>query len=293
MTATGLDVPPSYHSSATHRPTALPVRVFRRRRGWVALDWRELWEYRELLFFLTWRDVKIRYKQTVLGAAWAVLQPALSMVIFTLIFGRLAKLPSDGAPYPIFVYAGLLPWTFFANAVTTSANSLVNSSNLITKVYFPRVIVPLAAVGAGLVDLAVAFMLVAVLLVWYHIPLTPMFLLLPAVIAGTIVAAVGVGTVLSALTVTYRDFRYVVPFTVQLWLYATPVMYAASVVPTRWRTAYALNPMAGLTDAFRAAILGRTPIWPMVGVSTASAIVILVVGLAYFQRVERRFVDIV
>jgi lipopolysaccharide transport system permease protein len=252
-----------------------------------------MWEYRELAFFLTWRDVKIRYKQTALGAAWAVLQPALSMVIFTLIFGRLAKLPSDGAPYPIFVYAGLLPWTFFANAVTTSSNSLVNSSNLITKVYFPRVIVPLAAVGAGLVDLAVAFLLVAVLLVWYHIPLTPMFLLLPAMVFLAIVAAVGVGTVLSALTVTYRDFRYVVPFTVQLWLYATPVMYAASAVPAKWRVAYSLNPMAGVTEGFRAAILGRAPIWPMVGISTASAFVILFAGIAYFQRVERRFVDIV
>jgi lipopolysaccharide transport system permease protein len=272
---------------------SLPVRVYRKRRGWIPLDWRELWEFRELLFFLTWRDVMVRYKQTALGAAWAVLQPALTMVIFTLIFGRLAKLPSDGFPYPIFVYAGLLPWTFFANAVTTSSNSLVNSANLITKVYFPRVIVPLATVCAGLVDFACAFVLLALLMVWYHVPLTPMFALVPVMLLGTVIAAVAVGTILSALTVSYRDFRYVVPFAVQLWLYATPVMYATRVVPERWRLWYAINPMAGMTEGFRAAILGRTPIWPVVGVSAVTAALALVVGVVYFQRVERRFVDIV
>jgi lipopolysaccharide transport system permease protein len=272
---------------------SLPVRVYRKRRGWIPLDWRELWEFRELLFFLTWRDVMVRYKQTALGAAWAVLQPALTMVIFTLIFGRLAKLPSDGFPYPIFVYAGLLPWTFFANAVSQSSNSLVNSANLITKVYFPRVLVPLATVCAGLVDFACAFLLLAVLLVWYHVPLTPMFALLPVMLLGTVVAAVAVGTILSALTVAYRDFRYVVPFAVQLWLYATPVMYATRAVPERWRLWYALNPMAGMTDGFRAAILGRTPLWPVVGISAVTAALAIVVGVAYFQRVERRFVDIV
>jgi lipopolysaccharide transport system permease protein len=274
-------------------PSSLPVRVYRKRRGWIPLDWRELWEFRELLFFLTWRDVMVRYKQTALGAAWAVLQPALTMVIFTLIFGRLAKLPSDGFPYPIFVYAGLLPWTFFANAVTTSSNSLVNSANLITKVYFPRVIVPLATVCAGLVDFACAFVLLVVLLVWYHVPLTPMFALVPVMLVGTVIAAVAVGTILSALTVSYRDFRYVVPFAVQLWLYATPVMYATRVVPERWRLWYAINPMAGMTEGFRAAILGRTPLWPVIGVSAVTATLALVVGVVYFQRVERRFVDIV
>jgi lipopolysaccharide transport system permease protein len=271
----------------------LPVRVYRKRRGWIPLDWRELWEFRELVFFLTWRDVMVRYKQTALGAAWAVLQPALTMVIFTLIFGRLAKLPSDGIPYPIFVYAGLLPWTFFANAVTTSSTSLVNSANLITKVYFPRIIVPLATVAAGLVDFAVAFILLAILLVWYHVPLTPMFALLPIMLLGTVVAAVAVGTILSALTVTYRDFRYVVPFTVQLWLYASPVMYATRAVPARWQLWYALNPMAGMIEGFRAAVLGRPPLWPVVAVSAVTAIVAVIGGLAYFQRVERRFVDIV
>jgi lipopolysaccharide transport system permease protein len=270
-----------------------PVRVYRRRRGWIAVEWRELWEFRELLLFLAWRDITVRYKQTALGAAWAVLQPALTMVVFTLLFGRLAHLPSDGLPYPIFVYAGLLPWTFFANAVTSSSNSLVNSANLITKVYFPRVIVPLAAVAAGLVDLAVAFLLLGVLLLWYHVPLTPMLALLPLMVIGTVVAAVAVGTILSALTVTYRDFRYVVPFTVQLWMYATPVMYATAAVPDRWRRWYAVNPMAGMTDGFRAAVLGRAPLWPVVGISSLSAVIALGVGIAYFQRVERRFVDIV
>ena len=195
------------------------------------LDLRELWEFRELLYFLVWRDVKVRYKQTVLGALWAVLQPALFMVVFTLIFGRLAHLPSDGVPYPVFVYAGLLPWTFFATAVTMSSTSLVNSANLITKIYFPRMIVPLAAVGVGLVDLVVASALMAGLLVWYHVALTPLMLLAPVFMLGVLLAATGIGALLAALTVTYRDFRYIVPFAVQLWMYATPVVYAARSVP--------------------------------------------------------------
>jgi lipopolysaccharide transport system permease protein len=267
--------------------------VYRRRQGVAALDWAELWEYRELLYFLVWRDVKVRYKQAVLGAGWAVLQPAMAMVIFTIIFGRLVKLPTDGSPYPVFVYAGLLPWTFFSNAVSTASNSLVNNANVITKVYFPRVIVPLAAVGAGLVDFAVAFLLLIVLLVWYHIPLTPWFALVPVFLFLTIIAAVGVGTILSALTVNYRDFRWVLPFAIQTWLYATPVTYAASVVPVKWRVAFGLNPMAGMVEGFRSAVLGRPPLWTLVGTSAAVAVTTLVLGLIYFQRVERTFVDVV
>ena len=258
-----------------------------------ALDWAELWEYRELLYFLVWRDVKVRYKQAALGASWAVLQPTMAMVIFTVIFGRLVKLPTDGSPYPVFVYAGLLPWTFFSNAVTTSTNSLVNSANLITKVYFPRVLVPLAPVGAGLVDFTVAFLLLIVLLVWYHIPITPWFALVPVFLALAIVATIGVGIVLSALTVNYRDFRYVVPFAIQIWLYATPVTYASSVVPERWRVLFGLNPMAGVVEGFRSAVLGRPPLWTLVGTSALVSVGILVLGLAYFQRVERTFVDVV
>jgi lipopolysaccharide transport system permease protein len=274
--------------------TTVPrLHVYRRRQGVAALDWAELWEYRELLYFLVWRDVKVRYKQAVLGAGWAVLQPAMAMVIFTIIFGRLVKLPTDGSPYPVFVYAGLLPWTFFSNAVSTASNSLVNSANVITKVYFPRVIIPLAAVGAGLVDFTVAFGLLIILLVWYHIPLTPWFALVPVFLLLTIIAAVGVGTVLSALTVNYRDFRWVLPFAIQVWLYATPVTYASSVVPEKWRVAFGLNPMAGVVEGFRSAVLGRPPLWTLVGTSAVVAVATLVLGLIYFQRVERTFVDVV
>lgn len=274
--------------------TTVPrLHVYRRRQGVAALDWAELWEYRELLYFLVWRDVKVRYKQAVLGAGWAVLQPAMAMVIFTIIFGRLVKLPTDGSPYPVFVYAGLLPWTFFSNAVSTASNSLVNSANVITKVYFPRVIIPLAAVGAGLVDFAVAFGLLIILLVWYHIPLTPWFALVPVFLFLTIIAAVGVGTILSALTVNYRDFRWVLPFAIQVWLYATPVTYASSVVPQKWRVAFGLNPMAGIVEGFRSAVLGRPPLWTLVGTSALVAVTTLALGLIYFQRVERTFVDVV
>ena len=274
--------------------TTVPrLHVYRRRQGVAALDWAELWEYRELLYFLVWRDVKVRYKQAVLGAGWAVLQPAMAMVIFTIIFGRLVKLPTDGSPYPVFVYAGLLPWTFFSNAVSTASNSLVNSANVITKVCFPRVIIPLAAVGAGLVDFTVAFGLLIILLVWYHIPLTPWFALVPVFLLLTIIAAVGVGTVLSALTVNYRDFRWVLPFAIQVWLYATPVTYASSVVPEKWRVAFGLNPMAGVVEGFRSAVLGRPPLWTLVETSAIVAVTTLVLGLVYFQRVERTFVDVV
>ena len=274
--------------------TTVPrLHVYRRRQGVAALDWAELWEYRELLYFLVWRDVKVRYKQAVLGAGWAVLQPAMAMVIFTIIFGRLVKLPTDGSPYPVFVYAGLLPWTFFSNAVSTASNSLVNSANVITKVYFPRVIIPLAAVGAGLVDFTVAFGLLIILLVWYHIPLTPWFALVPVFLLLTIIAAVGVGTILSALTVNYRDFRWVLPFAIQVWLYATPVTYASSVVPEKWRVAFGLNPMAGVVEGFRSAVLGRPPLWTLVETSAVVAVTTLVLGLVYFQRVERTFVDVV
>lgn len=268
-------------------------RIYRRLRGWRAVDVRELWEFRELLYFLVWRNVRVRYKQTVLGALWAVLQPALFMIVFTAIFGRLAHLPSDNVPYPVFVYAGLLPWTFFASAITTSSLSLVNSANLITKIYFPRLIIPLSAVGVGLVDLAVASVLMIVLLVWYHIPITPWLALAPLFVVGAMIAAVGVGALLSALTVTYRDFRYVVPFAVQLWMYATPVVYAASLVSARWRLLFGLNPLTGMIEGFRASVLGRAPDWSLVELSAASVIGVLVIGVAYFQRVERRFVDVV
>jgi lipopolysaccharide transport system permease protein len=264
-------------------------------RGPGGIDWREIWRYRELLGFLTWRDIKIRYKQTALGAAWAILQPFLTMVVFSIFFGRLAGLgaKTGGVPYPIYVYAGLLPWTFFANAIGTCGNSLVGSSNLITKVYFPRLIIPLGAVGAGLVDLGVSFGILFAMMIYYGTALTWQVLLLPLFLAGTILAATGTGALLAALTVAYRDFRYVVPFLTQLWMFVTPVIYPASIVPERWRWLFALNPMAGLIDGFRAALLGRRLDWPHVGISIGAACLLFVVGALYFQRVERRFADII
>jgi lipopolysaccharide transport system permease protein len=280
----------SHAESGSEVPGA---RVFGAHRGWRILDVGELWEFRELLFFLVWRDIKVRYKQTVLGALWAVLQPALYMALFTVVFGRLAHLPSDNVPYPVFVFAALLPWTFVANSVTTAGTSLVNNANLITKVYFPRLIVPLGSVGAGLVDLGVGMLLLLGLIWYFHVPLTPRILLLPAVVVLALVVAVAFGAMLSALTVAYRDFRYVVPFAMQMWMYATPVVYPASLVPARWRALLWLNPMAGVVDAFRAFALGRAVDWALVGVSAATSVVWLFVAAVYFARVERRFVDVV
>jgi lipopolysaccharide transport system permease protein len=269
------------------------VRVFGARRGWRALDVAELWEFRELLYFLIWRDVKVRYKQTALGALWAVLQPAMYMVLFTLVFGRLAHLPSDGVPYPVFVFAGLLPWTFVANAVTNAGTSLVNNANLITKVYFPRFVVPLGSVGAALVDLGVGIVLLLGLQLYYRVPLTWSMLLLPAVLVMALVTAVACGALLSALTVAYRDFRYVVPFGVQVWMYATPVVYPASLVPERWRAFLWLNPMAGVVDGFRALALGRQVHWMLIAASGVTGALWFIGAVLYFARVERRFVDVV
>jgi lipopolysaccharide transport system permease protein len=264
-------------------------------RGWAGVRWSELWLHRELLYFLTWRDLKIRYKQTVLGAAWAILQPFMTMVVFSLIFGRLAGLgaKTGGVPYPVYVYAGLLPWTFFAGAIANSANSLVGSSNLITKVYFPRLIIPLAAVGAGLMDFSISLVVLFALMGFYGTALSWQVLFLPLFLAGTLVAATGVGALLSALTVAYRDFQYVVPFLVQLWLFVTPVIYPSSLVPQQWRWLLSLNPMAGLIDGFRAAFLGRPLEWPQIGLSLLVAALLFLGGAAYFRKVERRFADVI
>jgi homopolymeric O-antigen transport system permease protein len=272
-----------------------PAQTIEPSSGWVQIDWGEIWRYRELLCFLTWRDVKIRYKQTVLGAAWAILQPFMTMVVFSLFFGRLAGLGNrtGGVPYPIYVYAGLLPWTFFANSITNSGNSLVGSSNLITKVYFPRLIIPLAAVGAGLVDLGVSFAVLLGMMAYYGTPLSWQLLLVPLFLLGTLLAATGVGTLLSALTVAYRDFRYVVPFMVQLWMFATPVIYPSSIIPKQWHWLLSLNPMAGLIDGFRAAFLARPLDWPHIGLSLAVAAALFFCGAAYFRSTERRFADII
>src|SRR6185503_3463341 len=228
------------------------------RRAWTSIDLKELWHYRELLYFLTWRDVKVRYKQTALGAAWAIIQPFFMMLVFSLFFGRLARVPSDGIPYPVFAFCALVPWQLFANALTESSNSLVGNQNLITKVYFPRLVVPIAAVLSGLVDFLIAFAILIVMMLFYGIVPGPAILALPGFILLAVLTALAVGLWLSALNVQYRDVRYTMNFLVQFWLFATPVAYPSSIVPENWRALYGLNPMAGVVEGFRWALLGKT-----------------------------------
>lgn len=269
------------------------VTVIEPRKGWRALDLKELWAYRELLWVLTMRDIKVRYKQTVLGFAWAIIQPVMMMLVFSVFFGRLAGMPSDGAPYPLFVYSGLLPWIFFQNAVGNSSNSLVGSAHLVTKVYFPRLIIPLSSIGGGLADFFIATSVLFVLMIGYGTPFGAGLLVAPLLVLGVVFTALGVGTFLSALTVAYRDFRYVVPFMLQFWMFATPVVYPASLVPDRWRLLFYLNPMAGMIEGFRAAFLGRPLDGVALALSLAMAAGLFVAGVAYFEKVERRFADIV
>jgi lipopolysaccharide transport system permease protein len=258
------------------------------------LGLREFLEYRELLFFLIWRDIKVRYKQTVLGAAWAIIQPFMTMVVFSLFFGRLAGIPSEGVPYPIFSYAALVPWTFFANGLSQSANSLVGSANLLTKVYFPRLTIPIASVLSGAVDFVLAFLVLLGMMLFYRVTPTWNILWLPLFLLLALVTALGVGLWLSALNVEYRDVRYVVPFLVQFWLFATPIAYPSSLLSEPWRTIYALNPMVGVVEGFRWALLGtETAPGPMILISALAAIVILLGGVVYFRRMEDTFADVV
>lgn len=258
------------------------------------LDLGGLWPYRELLYFLSWRDVKVRYKQTALGAAWAILQPLMTMLVFTVLFGRLAKMPASGdAPYALFAYAGLLPWNFFSNAVTTSGSSLVASANLISKVYFPRVIIPASAVLSGLVDFVVAFAFFIVLMIFYGYSPTWNLLLMPVMLIIATLLSIAVGLFCSALNVRYRDVRYAIPFLLQIGMFATPIIYPPHLVPDKWRWALMLNPMAGVVDGFRASLLG-TPIDARgVLLTTLYTLVLLVAGAAYFKRVEHSFADVV
>jgi lipopolysaccharide transport system permease protein len=274
-------------------PPAHPLFVIVPTKGFVAIDFRELWHYRDLLYFLTWREISIRYKQTALGFAWAILQPLLTMVVFTVFLGRLAKVPSDGVPYPVFSYLGLLPWTYFANAVTRSGSSLVSNANLLSKVYFPRLLIPLSGTLSALVDLVVAFAILLVLMLLYSVPITVSLLLVIPLTIMTSIAAIGVGMWFSALNVQYRDVQHAVPFLIQLWMFATPVVYPSSVVPHRWRLLFAINPMAGIIEAYRAAALGRQVDWPTLGVSLLVVVAILAIGAWQFRRMERRFADIV
>jgi lipopolysaccharide transport system permease protein len=272
----------------------LPHTVIRPSRGWVSLDLKELWHYRELLFFLAWRDIKVRYTQTALGAAWAIIQPLLSMIVFTIFFGRLAKVPSDGIPYPLFAYTALVPWQLFAYALTESSNSVVLSERLITKVYFPKLVIPFASVLAGLVDFTIAFSLVIGMLIWYHITPTWAVLTVPLFVLFTMATALAAGLWLSALNVQYRDVRHTLTFIVQFWLFASPVVYPSTLIPARWRPLYGLNPMAGVIEGFRWALLRKAPApGPMLGVSILVTAAVLVGGLYYFRRMEKTFADVV
>ena len=263
-------------------------------RGWMSLGLRELWEYRELLYFLTWRDIKVRYKQTALGAAWAILQPVLTMVVFSLFFGKLADMPSDDVPYPVFSLAGLVPWTFFAYALTQSSNSLVQSSNLVRKVYFPRLAVPIASVLSGVVDFILAFIVLLGMMLWFDIVPTWKIVILPFLLFLALITSLGIGLWMSALNVMYRDVRYVLPFLTQFWLFATPIAYPSSLLPEQWRALYSLNPMVGVVEGFRWALLNTdTQPGPMLLVSTVAAICLLLAGALYFRRMEKTFADVV
>ncbi len=270
------------------------VTVIEASSGWSALRLGELWAYRELLLFLAWRDVSVRYKQTLLGAAWAILQPLLSMIVFTLIFGNFAGLPSDNVPYPVLTYTALLPWQYFATAMSNASNSLVGSANLLTKVYFPRLVIPVAAVLPAAVDFVIAFAILLVMMLIYGITPTWNVLWLPVFMLLAVVTALGVSLWLSALNVQYRDVRYAVPFLVQFWMYASPVAYSSSIIPERWRALYGLNPMTGVIEGFRWALLGTdTAPGVFTLISAGIAVLILVSGAFYFTHMEKTFADVV
>lgn len=263
-------------------------------RSGVHLNLSELWQYRELLYFLVWRDIKVRYKQTLLGAGWAILQPVMTMLVFSLFFGKLAKIPSDNIPYPIFCFAALVPWNFFANGLTQSSNSLVGSSNLITKVYFPRLAIPLASILSGAVDFMLSFLVLLLLIIYYAPPLSINLLLLPCFILTAFITALGAGLWLSALNVQFRDVRYLIPFITQFWMLATPVAYSGRMLPEPWRSIYGINPMAGVVEGFRWSLLGigSSP-GPIIIVSIITSLLLLLSGLIYFQKMEKTFADIV
>lgn len=263
-------------------------------RGWVAVNLRDLWDYRELAFFLTWRDISVRYKQTALGVLWAIIQPFMTMLVFSVFFGRLGKIPSDGVPYPIFAFCALLPWQLFANSITEAGNSLVSNQALVTKVYFPRLVIPISATLAGMLDFVIAFVILLGMMVFYGIAPTAAVWTLPLFLLLALVTALGVGLWLSALNVQYRDVRYTIPFLTQFWLFATPIAYPSSLIPERWRALYGLNPMAGVVEGFRWALLGtgQAP-GPMLAISSLTAGALFVAGLFYFRRMERTFADTV
>lgn len=284
------------HSDASIQLAQAPpfTTIVQPRKGIWDLDLKSVWEYRELLYFLVWRDVKVRYKQTALGVAWAILQPLLATLIFSIFFGHLAKIPSNGIPYPLFTYVAMVPWQFFAFALTESSNSLVASQNLIKKVYFPRLVIPMGSVLAGLVDFCFAFVVLIGMMFYYGIAPSKSILLFPVFLLLAVCTALAGGLWLSALNVQFRDVRYTIPFLTQFWLFATPVVYPSSLVPARWRVWYGLNPMAGVVDGFRFALLGSgEKTNPMIWVSAAAVVILLVSGLVYFKWMESTFADVV
>jgi len=267
--------------------------VIEPRGNLVGLELRELWHYRELWRFLVVRDIKVRYKQTILGGLWALLQPFMSMIVFTIFFGNLAKIPSDGLPYPIFVYTALLPWQFFSGGISSSGNSLIANSHLISKVYFPRMIIPAASLGAGFLDFLIAFVILLIMMVYYGIFPGAALLFFPFLMILVALASLGVGMILAALNVSYRDFRYVIPFLVQFWLFATPVIYPASMVPEQWRWLINLNPMAGLITGIRSSLLNLPISWTDIWISGTISLLLFVIGIFFFKKMERRFADII
>jgi len=276
------------------KPAEYPVLRIEARRRWLALDLGELWAYRDLIYFFVWRDIKVRYKQTVIGAAWAILQPVLTMLVFSLFFGKLAKIPSQGLPYPIFYYTALLPWNYFASAMQGATNIVVENQRVITKIYFPRVVLPISSILSGLVDFAISFTVFLALMAWYRMAPTRAVIWLPAFLLLAVLTALGVGLWLSALNALYRDVRYVVPFLVQFWLFASPVAYPSSLVPAKWRWLYGLNPMAGVIEGFRWALTGHGDPPSILLAASSGAVVLLVLsGLVYYHAMEGTIADVV
>jgi lipopolysaccharide transport system permease protein len=274
--------------------TEIPTVFIKPTSGWSMLSLHDLWVYRELIYFMTWRDVIVRYKQTLLGASWAVLQPFMTMVVFSIFFGGLAKVPSDNVPYPIFSFTALVPWGLFSKALLEASRSLVHNATMITKVYFPRVILPLASVLAGVVDFLIAFVVLLGMMVFYHIAPTTNIWALPLLMVLAVMTALGVGLWLAALNVLYRDINYIVPFLTQIWLFITPIAYPASMIPDKWRLVYSLNPMTGVVEGFRWALLGTVEApWSLIGISAMVSFVLLITGLIFFKRTEKLFADLV
>jgi len=271
-----------------------PTLIIEPKKGWQLIDFKELKAYRDLFYFLVLRDIKIKYKQTILGASWAVIQPFFTMIVFSLFFGRLAKVPSDNIPYPIFAYAALVPWTYFANSLSMSANSLVGNTQLISKIYFPRLIIPVAPILANLLDFFIALVILFVMMLFYGIAPTHYVIVFPLLTLLMIMIAIGVGTWLSALSAQYRDIKYTVPFLIQLWMFSSPIVYPASMIPEKFRFWYGLNPMAGVIEGFRSILLGTVPFpFKMIAMSTIVSILLFVSGMMYFRRMERYFADVI